>query len=61
MKDFKGELIEVLPKIHNRTFRYSQFEATLEKASIHRKGNALLWIDFALSKKEEMTVLDKAI
>lgn len=58
---FSGELEEILPKFHNMTFRYSQFEKALQKASEERKNEAEIWIDFTNSSKEEMCALDRAI
>ena len=42
-------------------FRFQEFENSLKIASQKRKEKAKKWIDFALSKKEEMMVLEAAI
>ena len=59
--DFKGTLVDILPKFHNMTFRFSQFDEALKKASTNRKKLAQNWIDFANSNRNEMRVLDVAI
>lgn len=61
MKGFTENLTAILPNFHNMTFRFSEFENALKNANQQRKEKALNWIDFAISKKEEMTVIDKAI
>ena len=61
MKEFKEDLVDVLPNFHNMTFRYSQFDDALKTASENRKKTAKKLIDFCHSKREEMTILDRAI
>ena len=58
---FDGELTETLPNFHSMSFRFQEFENSLKNASQKRKEKAKNWIDFALSKKEEMLVLEAAI
>ena len=61
VNDFSEQLNEVLPNFHNMTFRFSQFNKALIKASPERKKQAKEWIDFVLNNKEEMCALDYAI
>ncbi|TMM32011.1 aminoglycoside phosphotransferase family protein [Polaribacter aestuariivivens] len=61
MRDFEETLVDILPKFHNMSFRFLQFEEALKNASSKREETALEWINFCISKKEEMTILDKAI
>lgn len=52
-----SQLIEVIPKFHDMSFRFSQFEESLERASKERIDRALPYIDLVWSLKEEMHIL----
>lgn len=52
-----SKLIEVIPKFHDMSFRFSQFKESLEKASKERIDIAMPYIDLVWSLKEEMHIL----
>lgn len=56
--DFDANLlIEVIPKFHDMTFRFSQFEDALKIASKERLSQAKLYIDLVWELKDEMHIL----
>jgi len=56
--DFNAnQLIEVIPKFHDMSFRFSQFEASLKVASQERLILAKHYIDKVWSLKDEMHIL----
>ena len=54
-----SQLIEVIPKFHDMSFRFSQFEASLKVASNERLEQAKSYIDLVWGLKEEMHILQK--
>ncbi|MFB9058236.1 phosphotransferase enzyme family protein [Mariniflexile ostreae] len=54
-----SQLTEVIPKFHDMSFRYSQFEAALKVASKERLGQAKPYIKKVEALKEEMHILQK--
>lgn len=58
--DFNAnQLIDVIPKFHDMSFRFLQFEDALKTASKERIEKAKTYIDLAWSLKEEMHILQK--
>lgn len=58
--DFDASVLtEVIPKFHDMSFRYAQFQASLKTCSKERFYKAKLYIDHALALKEEMHILQK--
>jgi thiamine kinase-like enzyme len=56
--DFEAtKLVEVIPKFHNMTFRYSQFEDALIVASTQRLRQAKSYIKQVADLKEEMHIV----
>lgn len=56
--DFEAtKLVEVIPKFHNMSFRYSQFEDALKVASTQRLMQAKSYIKQVEDLKEEMHVI----
>jgi hypothetical protein len=56
--DFPSEkLTEVIPKFHDMSFRFSQFEAALKIASEERKSQAKEYLDRVTALKDEMHIL----
>lgn len=56
--DFDAKkLTEVIPKFHDMSFRYSQFQSALQSASKERLYKAAQYIDFVIDLKEEMHIL----
>lgn len=53
------KLTEVIPKFHNMTFRYSQFEDALKIASAERLHQAKSYIKQVEDLKEEMHILQE--
>lgn len=54
-----SQLVEVIPKFHDMSFRFNQFESALQMVSIERLENAKFYIDQAKLLKEEMCILQK--
>ena len=54
-----AELIEVIPQFHDMSFRFSQFEAALKKASSERLQTSKPLIKKVESLKDEMHILQK--
>tara|TARA_R110002049_G_scaffold51189_3_gene144969 strand:- start:8239 stop:9330 length:1092 start_codon:yes stop_codon:yes gene_type:complete len=54
-----NKLTEVIPKFHDMTFRYSQFEEALKIASKQRLLCAKKYINIVRELKEEMHILQK--
>lgn len=54
-----SKLTEVIPKFHDMSFRYSQFQAALQSASKERLFKAKDAIDNVTEMKEEMHILQK--
>lgn len=52
-----SQLIEVIPKFHDMSFRFSQFEDALKIASKERISSAKPYIDLVWELKEEMHIL----
>lgn len=52
-----SRLIEVIPRFHDMSFRYSQFEDALKVASTERLNNAKDQIEFVQTLKPEMHVI----
>ena len=52
-----SELIEVIPRFHDMSFRFEQFEEALKKCSSERKQKAQIFIDQAIDLKKEMYIL----
>lgn len=52
-----SQLIEVIPRFHDMSFRFSQFEESLEVASKERLENAKKYIDLVWSLKDEMHII----
>ncbi|MEI6865171.1 aminoglycoside phosphotransferase family protein [Flavicella sp.] len=56
--DFPAEtLTEVIPKFHDMSFRFSQFEEALKTASKERKTQAKEYINCVAALKDEMHIL----
>jgi hypothetical protein len=51
------KLIAVIPKFHDRSFRYAQFQEALQAASKERLDNSAFYIKYIKEVKEEMHVL----
>ena len=51
-------LIEVIPRFHDMSYRFEQFEAALKSAGISRKEKAVVLIDKAIALKDEMHILE---
>lgn len=54
-----SKLIEVIPKFHDMSFRYQQFEDALDGASKERLEEANSYIEKVAHLKEEMHILQK--
>lgn len=54
-----SQLIEVIPKFHDMSFRFSQFEDSLMKASKERIDLAMPFIDLVWGLKGEMHILQR--
>jgi len=54
-----SQLIEVIPKFHDMSFRFSQFEEALKVASPERLEQAKSYIDLIWSLKDEMHILQQ--
>lgn len=52
-----NQLIEVIPKFHDMSFRFSQFEESLKVASNERLEQAKRYIDLVWLMKDEMHIL----
>jgi len=52
-----SKLIEVIPKFHDMSFRFSQFEDSLKVASEERLNDAKKYIDLVWSLKDEMHII----
>jgi hypothetical protein len=52
-----GKLIEVIPKFHDMSFRYYQFQSVLQSASKERLFKAIDSINIVTDLKEEMHIL----
>jgi len=52
-----SQLIEVIPKFHDMSFRFSQFEDSLKIASNERLAQAKKYIDLVWSLKNEMHII----
>jgi serine/threonine protein kinase len=53
------QLIEVIPKFHDMSFRFSQFEDSLKVASKERLENAEKYIDLIWRLKDEMHIIQQ--
>lgn len=53
-----GEFVEVIPRFHDMSYRFEQFEASLNQASSVRKEKASALIRQSLSLKKEMHILE---
>lgn len=57
-QDFdQDSLVEVIPRFHDMSFRFEQFEAALENASQERLQRAASYIKIAKDLKKEMHIL----
>jgi len=57
-KDFDpSDLVEVIPRFHDMTYRFEQFEASLLNASQERAQRAQAYIELSKSLKKEMHIL----
>ena len=54
-----GKLIEVIPKFHDMSFRFEQFDQALVNSGEERKENAQRLIEKALALSAEMQLLEK--
>ena len=54
-----AKLTEVIPKFHDMSFRYSQFQSALQSVSKERLSKAKSCIDRVMDLKEEMHILQK--
>lgn len=54
-----SELTEVIPKFHDMSYRYSQFNKALKVASIQRIDKAKNYIELVENLKEEMHILER--
>ena len=54
-----SRLIEVIPKFHDMSFRFSQFEDSLKNASKDRIDLAMPFIDLVWDLKDEMHILQQ--
>lgn len=54
-----ADLVEVIPRFHDMSFRFEQFEEALKNASNERLHKARSFIDKAKSLKEEMHILQE--
>lgn len=54
-----SKLTEVIPKFHDMSFRFSQFEDSLKVASKERLENAKKYISLVWSLKEEMHIIQQ--
>ena len=52
-----SKLVEVIPKFHDMSFRYSQFKSALQSTSKERLYKSKLYIDYVTDLKEEMHIL----
>jgi hypothetical protein len=52
-----SQLVEVIPRFHDMSFRFEQFEDALKIASDERKKRAKIQIDLAKDLKDEMHIL----
>lgn len=60
LDDFNAsELYEIIPDFHKMSFRFSQFDQALQKASEERKIQAREWIDQVLSSRKKMHQLEE--
>jgi hypothetical protein len=58
--DFEvSKLVEIIPKFHDMSFRYSQFEEALKKASKERLSKAEECIKIVNESREEMHILQR--
>ena len=53
-----SKLTEVIPKFHDMSFRYSQFQSALQSAPKDRLYSARLYIDCVTDLKEEMHIIE---
>jgi hypothetical protein len=54
-----SDLVEVIPRFHDMSFRFEQFEEALEIASQERTSRAQAYIDLAKDLKKEMHILQE--
>ena len=54
-----SDLVEVIPRFHDMTFRFEQFEASLQNASQERMQRAEAYIELAKGYKMEMHILQE--
>ena len=54
-----SNLVEVIPRFHDMTFRFEQFEASLLNASQKRTQGAQVYIDKVIGLKKEMHILQE--
>lgn len=52
-----SKLIDVIPKFHDMSFRYSQFQSALQSATKDRLFKATDYINYVIDLKEEMHIL----
>lgn len=54
-----ANLVEVIPRFHDMTFRFEQFDASLRHASQERTQRAQVYIDKVIDLKKEMHILQE--
>jgi len=54
-----GDLIEVIPRFHDMSFRYQQFDEAMKNATRDRISKSRSLIDLVYFKKQEMMVLQE--
>jgi hypothetical protein len=54
-----SDLVEVIPRFHDMSFRFEQFEEALRNASQERLKNSQAYIDIAKGLKKEMHILQE--
>lgn len=59
--NFNKKLVEIIPNFHSMSFRFQEFENSLDTAFKERIQKAQKWIDFATENKNEMMVIEQAI
>jgi len=60
LDDFNAsELYEIIPDFHKMSFRFSQFDEALKKASEERKKQAKEWIEQVVSSRKKMHQLEE--
>ena len=54
-----GKLVEVIPKFHDMSFRFEQFDQALANSKEERRRKAKILIEKALALRDEMQLLEK--